>query len=215
MTREFRDRTEAGRLLAEKVGAFPIAGDAIVLALPRGGVPVGHEVARALGIPLDIILVRKLGTPGAEEMAMGAIAEGGVLILNHHLIETLEIPTDVIEEIADQETAELNRRAAAYRADRPPPSLAGRTVILVDDGLATGATMRSAIQAARHQHARRVIVAVPVAPPETCETLGREADKVVCCLTPENLTSIGSWYHDFQQTSDDEVRDYLSKSPPP
>jgi predicted phosphoribosyltransferase len=208
----FRNRTEAGRLLAEKLSAYAGDANAIVLALPRGGLPVGYEVAEALGIPLDVFLVRKLGTPGGEELAMGAIAEGGARLLNKQVIVGLQIPEEAIERVALREAEELERRGVAYRAGRRRPELAGKTVILVDDGLATGATMRVAVQAVRQHHPGKIVVAVPVAPPETCDVLRCEADEVVCYLMPHHLTSVGSWYLNFDQTSDEEVMDYLRKA---
>lgn len=212
MDREFRDRTEAGRILAGRLGSHYGDARAIVLALPRGGVPVGFEIATALGLPLDILIVRKLGVPGGREIAMGAIAEGGACVLNQHVIEGMGVPGDAVAEVEEEEREELERRGAAYRAGRPPASLEGKTVILVDDGLATGATMRVAVMAARQRGATRVIVAIPVAPPETCDLLRTEADEVICLLTPFDLVSVGTWYRDFTQTSDEEVVEYLGRA---
>jgi predicted phosphoribosyltransferase len=187
--------------------------DTIVLGLPRGGVPVAFEIAEALGAPLDVFVVRKLGVPGREELALGAIASGGVRVVNRRVVEQLSIPPDLVEAIAAGEGAELARRERDYRGGRPPRDLTERTVILVDDGLATGATMLAAIRAVRQQRPARVVVAVPVAPHEVCEALRREADEVVCLLTPAAFRSVGTWYDDFSQTSDDEVRALLRASP--
>jgi len=208
-TERFRDRADAGRRLAERLSAYAGRDDVVVLALPRGGVPVAHEVARALGAPLDVFLVRKLGVPGHEELAMGAIASGGVRVLNHPVVESLGIPDDWIQSIAAKEAVELERREREYRGDRPPPELEGRTVILVDDGLATGSTMLAAVRAVRQERPARVVVAVPVAAPEVCQALRAEADEVVCPLTPDQLRSVGLWYDDFTQTTDEEVRRLL------
>ncbi len=210
--RRFRDRREAGRLLAEKLAAYANRPDVIVLALPRGGVPVAYEVARALGTPLDVFLVRKLGLPGHEEFAMGAVASGGVRVLNDDVVRTLQIPNSMIDAVVRRELEELARRARLYRGDRPPPDVRNRTVILVDDGLATGATMQAAIQALRQLQPARIVVAVPTASPETCEELGKEVDEIVCAITPDPFYAVGLWYSDFSQTSDEEVGDLLSSS---
>src|ERR1700687_2200903 len=201
----FRDRREAGRLLAAKLTAYANRPDVIVLALPRGGVPVAYEVARGLGTPLDVFVVRKLGVPGYEELAMGAIATGGVRVLNDQLVERLGIGEQTIEAIAARERQELERRERLYRGDRPPPDVRGRTVILVDDGLATGATMYAAIEALRQQNPARIVVAVPTASPETCEEMKTKADEVICAITPEPFHAVGRWYRDFSQTTDEEV----------
>src|SRR5438093_424686 len=208
----FHDRTDAGRRLAAKLR--PLAGrdDVIVLALPRGGVPVGYEVARALGVPVDVFLVRKLGTPGREELAMGAIASGGVRVLNADVVRALGITPDEIAEAAAREAEELRRREEAYRDGRPAPDLRGKTVILVDDGLATGSTMRAAVAAVRKLGPARVVVAVPVGATETCEEFRSVADDVVCVDTPEPFFAVGNWYEDFAQTTDDEVRELLARS---
>jgi len=206
----FRDRHDAGRLLAAKLGTYANRPDVIVLALPRGGVPVAAEVARALGAPLDVFLVRKLGIPGHEELAMGAIATGGVRVLNDDVVRALHIPDRVIDAVAEQEARELARRERLYRGGRPPLDVRGRTVILVDDGLATGATMLAAVQALRQQRPARMVVAVPIAPPETCEELRAEVDDVICAVTPEPFHAVGLWYEDFSQTTDEEVRDLLA-----
>lgn len=209
MTR-FRDRAEAGRVLAGALGHLAGRDDVVVLALPRGGVPVAHEVARALGAPLDVFLARKLGVPGHRELAMGAVASGGVRVLHQAVIDALAIAPEVIEEVAAREGAELARREQAYRSGRPPLEVAGRTVVVVDDGLATGATMRAAVTALRAQLAGRILVAVPVGPPETCQEMAREADEVVCVRTPRSFHAVGQWYDDFAQTTDDEIRALLA-----
>src|SRR6202140_1626142 len=207
----FRDRPDAGRVLAEKLAAHAKRPDALVLALPRGGVPVAYEVARALGAPLDVFVVRKLGVPGYEEWAMGAVATGGVRVLNDQLVERLGIPAHMIDTIAARERQELARRERLYRGGRPPPDVRGRTVILVDDGLATGATMHAAIEALRQQKPTRIVVAVPTASPETCEEMKTKADDVICAITPEPFQAVGRWYQDFSQTTDEEVEALLSR----
>lgn len=210
--RPFHDRTEAGRLLVGKLAAYANRADVIVLALPRGGVPVAYEVTRALNAPLDVFLVRKLGVPGHEEFAMGAIAAGGVRVLNDQTVRALRISDHVIEAVAAKEQQELDRRARLYRGDRPPPDLRGKTVILVDDGLATGATMLAAVKALRQQQAGRIVTAVPIASPETCEQLRGEVDDIICAVTPEPFYAVGYWYEDFSQATDAEVRDLLARS---
>ena len=205
----FRDRRDAGRLLAEKLAAYANRPDALVLALPRGGVPVAYEVARALGAPLDVFVVRKLGVPGYEELAMGAVATGGVRVLNDQLVERLGIPEQMIDAVAAREL--LARRERRYRGGRPPPDVRGRTVILVDDGLATGATMHAAIEALRQQKPTRIVVAVPTASPETCEEMKTKADDVICAITPAPFQAVGRWYQDFSQTTDEEVEALLSR----
>jgi len=212
MQRPFRDRREAGRFLATKLAAYTHRPDVLVLALPRGGVPVAYEVARALDVPLDVFLVRKLGIPGHEELAMGAVATGGVRVLNDQVVGSLRIPDYVIAAVAAKEQQELARRERLYRSNRPPPDVRGRTVILVDDGLATGATMLAAIKALRQQQPARIVVAVPTASPETCEELKAEVDEIICAVTPEPFYAVGLWYDDFSQTTDDEVRDLLARS---
>ena len=209
MARRFRDRSEAGRILAEKLAAYANRPDVLVLALPRGGVPVGFEVARALNVPLDIFLVRKLGVPGHEELAMGAIASGGVRVLNDDVVRHLRIPDEIIVTVAKKEQQELERRESAYRGDRASPEIRDRTIILIDDGLATGSTMRAAAEALRKQQPDKVIVAVPIASPETCDEFRTEVDEIVCARTPQPFYSVGIWYEDFSQTSDEEVRDLL------
>src|ERR1700736_1419657 len=208
----FHDRREAGLLLAAKLAAYANHPDVVVLALPRGGVPVAYEIARALRAPLDVFVVRKLGVPGYEELAMGALATGGVRVLNDQVVERLGIPQHVINAVAAREQQELARRERLYRGDRPPPDLRGRTVILVDDGLATGATMLAAVNALRQQQAGRIVVAVPIAPPETCEQLRGEVDDIICAVTPEPFYAVGCWYEDFSQATDEEVRDLLARS---
>jgi erythromycin esterase-like protein/predicted phosphoribosyltransferase len=209
----FRDRSEAGRLLAERLRRrYAGQDDLLVLGLPRGGVPVAFEIALALDAPLDVFVVRKLGIPGHEELAFGAIASGGTRVVNRRLLKTIDIPAEWVEAIEAKESRELARRERDYRGDRPPLDLAGRTVILVDDGLATGFTMLAAIEAVQQEHPARVVVAVPVAPQDVCEALGRVADEAVCLRTPADFQSVGTWYDDFSQTSDDEVRALLQRS---
>lgn len=209
MLTRFHDRREAGRHLATALRPL-VAGEPLqVLALPRGGVPVGYEVALALGAPLDVFLVRKLGLPGQEELAMGAIAEGGVQVLNRDVIEPLRIPQRVIEQVAASEQAELARRQRLYRGDAAPADLRGRTVLVVDDGLATGSTMAAAVAGIRAQDPARIVVAVPVASREAMAALREVADECVSALTPAAFGGVGQWYEDFRQTSDDEVRALL------
>jgi erythromycin esterase-like protein/predicted phosphoribosyltransferase len=211
----FRNRNEAGRLLANKLTAYANRPDVLVLALPRGGVPVAYEVARALGAPLDVFVVRKLGVPGHEELAMGAIATGGVRVLNDQIVQRLRIPEYIVDAVAAREQPELRRRERLYRGGRPPPQVRGRTVILVDDGLATGATMRAAIMALRQLQPARIVVAIPTGSPETCEELKAEVDEVVCAITPDPFLAVGHWYEDFSQTTDEEVRDLLARRQQP
>ncbi|HEX8201614.1 MAG TPA: phosphoribosyltransferase [Isosphaeraceae bacterium] len=208
----FRDRREAGRVLAEGLAEYAGRPDVLVLALPRGGVPVGFEVARALGAPLDAFLVRKLGVPGHEELALGAIASGGVRLLNDDVVRRLQIPPEVIDAVAAAQGEELERRQRAYRGDRPAPPVRDRVGILVDDGLATGASMRAAVAALRRQGPARIVVAVPVAARSTCAELRGEVDRVVCARTPEPFRAVGLWYEDFSQTTDEEVRDLLAQA---
>lgn len=212
MNQPFRDRRDAGRLLAEKLSTYANRPDVIVLALPRGGVPVAYEVARSLNVPLDVFPVRKLGVPGHEELAMGAIAPGGLRILNQEVVRALGIPEYAIDSVAAKEQQELTRRERLYRGDRPALNVRGKTVILVDDGLATGATMLAAIKALRQQQAGRIVVAVPIASPETCDQMRQHVDDIVCAVTPEPFYAVGLWYENFSQTSDEEVRDLLSRA---
>lgn len=207
--RAFQDRQEAGRALAARLQKYAGRSDVIVLALPRGGVPVAYEVAEALGAPLDLFLVRKLGTPGHRELAMGAIASGGVRVLNDEVVRWYGIPPEAIEAVAREEQRELERRENAYREGRPAASLEGKIVILVDDGLATGSTMRAAVQAARQRNPSKVIVAVPVGARDTCDELSAAADEVLCARMPEPFSAVGQWYLNFEQTTDDEVRQLL------
>jgi predicted phosphoribosyltransferase len=208
----FSDRRQAGRELARLLPATLGSGDVVVLALPRGGVPVAYEIARTLGAPLDVFLVRKLGTPGHPELAMGAIASGGITVLNDDVVRHLNVPRELIDAVAKREQAELERREAAYRHGRPLPSLGNRTVILVDDGLATGSTMKAAVEAVKQQQPARVIVAVPVGAPDTCRALGNIADEVICAHRPAQFSAVGEWYRDFTQTTDEEVTDLLGKA---
>ena len=201
----FRDRADGGRQLARLLAEYADREDVIVLALPRGGVPVGVEIARSLHAPLDVFLVRKLGVPGHDELAMGAIASGGVRVLSHDIITQLGISTAAIDAVTEREQAELDRRDRMYRGDRPQAPLANRTVILVDDGLATGATMEAAILAARQSAPARIVVAAPVGAAETCQRLRTIADEVVCASAPDYFQAVGLWYERFDQTTDDEV----------
>jgi predicted phosphoribosyltransferase len=209
----FKDRHEAGVVLASRLVAFRDRADVLVLGLPRGGVPVADEVARALHAPLDIFLVRKLGLPGHEELAMGAIASGGVRVLNSDVVDWYRVPGPVIDRVARNEQQELERREREYRGGRPAIDLHGKVVLLVDDGLATGSSMRAAVQAVRAQKPAQVIVAVPVGAPDTCRDLQALADQVVCARTPEPFSAVGLWYRDFSQTSDEEVRRLVQGSP--
>src|SRR5688572_16659497 len=211
----FRDRSEAGRRLAERLQGYARRSDVIVLALPRGGVPVGYEVARALGAPLDIFLVRKLGVPGQEEFAMGAIASGGVRVMSQDIVRRLGLTQADVERVAAREQRELMRREEAYRGTRAAPDLTGRTVILIDDGLATGSTMRAAVTAVRASQPARIVVAAPVAAADTCRDLHGEADAVVCSQTPEPFYGVGYWYTDFSQTTDEEVQTLLARARQP
>jgi len=208
----FRDRADAGRLLAERLSHYAGRDDVLVLGLPRGGVPVAAEVARALGAPLDVFLVRKLGLPGQEELAMGAIASGGARVLNEELVETLAIPEALIDAVAAREEEELRRRERLYRGERTPPEVEGKTVILVDDGLATGSSMRAAVAALRRRRPARIVVAVPTAPVSTCEELRPEVDELVCARTPQPFYAVGIWYENFNQTTDEEVRRLLAEA---
>jgi predicted phosphoribosyltransferase len=208
----YRNRKEAGAYLAEHLAAYRDRDDVIVLALPRGGVPVAYEVARALPAPLDVFIVRKIGLPGAEEFAVGAIASGGVRLLDEDLIERYGVSRAAVDAVIADEERELERRERQYRGDRELPDLTGKTVILVDDGLATGSTMRAAVAALRREGAARIVVAVPVASPETCQLLEHEVDDIVCAVTPQPFYAVGLWYADFAQTSDREVHELLDRT---
>lgn len=208
----FRDRRDAGQKLAQELRAYANRSDVLVLALPRGGVPVAFEVAKALNAPLDIFLVRKLGVPGHEELAMGAIASGGVRVLNDTVVDALNIPDRLIDAVAERERQELERRERAYRGDRPKPEVQGKTVILVDDGLATGASMRAAVEGLRTRDPASIVIAVPTAAPETCEAFEDTVEDVVCAETPQPFFGVGFWYEDFSQTTDEEVRTLLSRA---
>jgi putative phosphoribosyl transferase len=207
MDAKFHDRRAAGRLLARKLRRYEAKPNLLVLALPRGGVPVAYEVARSLGAPLDVFVVRKLGFPGHEEYALGAIASGGVQVMNP--LFDGRVPEQQVQAVVAREQAELLRREAHFRGDRPPVSARGKTVLLVDDGLATGSSMRAAVQALRALSPARIVVAVPIAAPDTCQALGHQVDDIECGLTPEPFHAVGSWYEDFTQTSDDEVLELL------
>lgn len=207
----FQNRIEAGQQLATRLKVYADRPNVLVLGLPRGGVPVAYEVAKALHAPLDICLVRKLGVPGHKELAMGAIASGGVRVLNYDVVSWLGISGKTIDEVAARELKELQRRDRVYRGDRPQPEIRDRIVILVDDGIATGSTMRAAISVLERQQPAYLVVAVPVAPPQTCDALRAEIDDVVCLMTPESFYAIGVWYEDFSQTTDDEVSELLAK----
>lgn len=210
----FRDRAEAGRALATKLMGFAGRGDVVVLALPRGGAVIGYEVAQALNAPLDVFVVRKLGTPGQPELAMGAIASGGVIVLNPDVVHGLNIPDTVIREVAAREQQEVERREQEYRGNRAPLPLRRQAVILVDDGLATGSTMRAAVIAVRDRDPAAIVVAAPVAAVSTCSELRSESevDHVICLATPEHFQAVGQWYEEFPQVSDEEVRELLARS---
>jgi predicted phosphoribosyltransferase len=214
-SRRFHDRAEAGRLLADRLRHYAGRDDVIVLALPRGGVPVGYEVAKALGAPLDVFVVRKLGVPGYEELAMGAIASGGLIVLNREALQALPITEADIQRAAAAELRELERREEAYRGGYDPPDVEGKTVILVDDGLATGSTMRAAALAVRQLNPARVVVAVPVAAAETCDDFRDVVDEIVCSVTPRPFRAVGLWYEDFSQTSDEEAGELLTRANEP
>ena len=214
ISHRFRDRSEAGRYLGEELRqrGYTAGVDLIVLALPRGGVPVGYEVSRALNAPLDVFVVRKVGVPGHEELAMGAVASGGVNVVNEDVLDMLRIPRAMFQVVALKELQEVERREKEYRGDKARPDLKGKTVILVDDGLATGSTMLAAVRAVRLAGAERIVVAVPVAAEQTCDAFRQEVDDVICAITPEPFHAVGIWYEDFSQTSDEEVRELLRKS---
>ncbi len=212
MIARFQNRPDAGRRLAAELAAYAHRPDVIVLALPRGGVPVGYEVARGLDASLDVFVVRKLGLPWQEELAMGALASGGVRILDENLIRIAHVSAEDLRRVTEVEQAELARRERQYRGERPFPDIAGKTVILVDDGLATGSTMRAAVAALRLEQPARIVVAVPVAAPETCAAFRDVADEIVCAETPEPFHAVGLWYEDFSQTSDTEVHELLERA---
>jgi len=211
----FEDRFEAGRILASRLTEFARRSEVVVLALPRGGVPVSYEVAQGLRAPLDVFVVRKLGTPGQEELAMGALAPGGVTVLNREVIQALGISQPTIDAVIDREQRELERREREYREGRPPVEVQGRTAILVDDGLATGSSMRVAAKALRRRSAARIVVAVPVSSPITCADFETEVDKIVCAATPEPFWAVGQWYRSFPQITDCEVRELLARAAAP
>lgn len=212
ITKFFKNRSEAGRFLAQKLEEYTNNPNVVVLALPRGGVPVAYEVADALKAPLDIFVVRKLGVPGYDELAMGAIATGGIRVLNSRVVDYLDISDETIEAVATREQRELERRERLYRVTRPALDVRGRTVIIVDDGMATGSTMRAAVRALKEQQPKKVIVAVPVGARETCESFAKEVDTMcVCAITPEPFDGVGLWYRDFKQTSAEEVRQLLTR----
>ncbi|HEU4710072.1 MAG TPA: phosphoribosyltransferase [Pyrinomonadaceae bacterium] len=213
ITTLFKDRAEGGRYLAQKLSQYANDPNVIVLALPRGGVPVGYEVAQALKAPLDVFVVRKLGVPGFEECAMGAIASGGIRVLNDNLIAYLRVPVDVVDKITAEELTELERRERLYRGTRAPVDVTGHTVIIVDDGLATGSTMRAAVEALRKRNPKEIVVAVPVGARDTCDSFKNEVDTIaVCAITPEPFNAVGMWYRDFSQTTDAEVQRLLRRA---
>ncbi len=209
---QFKDRRDAGKVLAQNLSAYQGRSDVIIFALPRGGVPVAYEVALALNAPLDVFIVRKLGLPGHEELALGAIASGGVRVLNEDIIQALHIPENLINIVAQRELQELQRRAELYRGDRPPLNARDKTAILIDDGLATGASMRAAVIGVRAQNPARIVIAVPTAAPETCDAFEFKVDEIVCSMTPEPFLGVGKWYEDFSQVTDEEVRTLLEEA---
>ena len=208
----FPDRRDAGAALARALAPYTGRADVIVLALPRGGVPVAYEVARALDAPLDVFVVRKLGLPGPDALAMGAVASGGLVVFNRDVIGTVGLGEDDVARVLRAEQRELQRREQLYRDDRPSPPVEGKTVILVDDGLATGSSMLAAVAALRERRPARIVVAVPIGAADTCSELRRYADEVICAVTPEPFYGVGAWYQDFSQTTDDEVRDLLQRA---
>ena len=208
----FKDRRDAGRILTQKLSAYARGQNALILALPRGGVPVAYEVALTLNVPMDIFIVRKLGLPGREELAIGAIASGGIRILNRDIIRMLSIPEEVINFVARRELQELQRRERLYRGNRPSPEVRDQTIILIDDGLATGASMRAAVAGVRAQNPARIVVAVPAAAAETCDAFRSEVEEVVCAITPEPFYGVSRWYEDFSQVTDEEVRTLLEEA---
>jgi putative phosphoribosyl transferase len=208
----FKDRVDAGKKLAKELSKYANRSDVLILALPRGGVPVAFEVAKELNVKMDVFIVRKLGVPGNEELAMGAIASDNIRVLNEDVVRSFQIPERVIDMIAENELRELERREHAYRGDRPKPEVSGSIVILIDDGLATGATMRAAAAALKTKNPAKIVVAVPTAARDTCEFFGREVDEVICMTTPEPFYGVGAWYGDFSQTTDKEVCELLEKA---
>ena len=208
----FRNRTEAGQILASKLTKYLNQVNTIILALPRGGVPVGYEIGKELGLPVDIFVVRKLGVPGHEELAMGAIASGGVRHINRDVVDQLRIDSETIDVASRREQKEIERREQLYRGQRPPVDVRNKTVILVDDGLATGSTMRAAIAALRQHRPARIVVAVPAAAPQTCSEIADEVDEIICAATPEPFYAVGQWYQEFSQTTDEEVRELLGRA---
>ncbi len=208
----YKNRFEAGTVLAERLSQYAHRDDVLVLGLPRGGVPVAYAVAERLGAPLDVFIVRKLGVPGHEELAMGAIASNGIRVLNENVMAALNIPLNLVDEVTKAEQRELERREREYRDDRPRPDVRGKTVILIDDGLATGSTMRAAVQALVPQRPARIVVAVPTAPPDVCDEFKRLVDETICAITPEPFYGVGLWYDDFSQTTDQQVRELLYES---
>jgi predicted phosphoribosyltransferase len=211
----FHDRVDAGRQLAVELSDYANQSDVLVLGLPRGGVPVAFEVARALNATLDVFLVRKLGLPGYEELAMGAIASGGIRVMNDDVMRMANVSPSMVEAVTEREKRELARREREYRGNRPQPEIRGHTVILVDDGLATGSTMRAAAEALKLEKPKRLIVAVPVAAPDTCDAFRDQVDEIICAITPEPFHAVGLWYEDFSQTSDEEVRELLRRAQAP
>lgn len=209
----YKNRAEAGKQLTEKLSHYANQPDVLVLGLPRGGVPVAYQIANALNVPMDVFMVRKLGLPGQEELAMGAVASGGIRVLNEEVVNKLNIPDDIISTATSREREELRRREQAYRDDRPAPHIANQTVILVDDGLATGTTMQAAIKAVKSQQPAKVVVAVPTAAPQTCRAIEREVDEIHCLSTPEPFLGVGNWYEEFPQVSDAAVREILKEEP--
>ncbi len=208
----FNDRTDAGRRLAKRLSEYANRDDVLILALPRGGVPVAFEVAKELNVKMDVFIVRKLGVPGNEELAMGAIASDNIRVLNEDVVRSFQIPQRVIDEASAKELKELERRERIYRGNRPKPNISGLTVILIDDGLATGATMRAAAAAVKTKNPAKVVIAVPVAAPDTCSDFRDEVDEIVCVATPEPFYGVGAWYEDFSQTTDKEVCDLLDRT---
>ncbi|MGI5991829.1 MAG: phosphoribosyltransferase [Methanosarcina sp.] len=208
----FNDRVDAGRKLAKDLLKYANRSDVLILALPRGGVPVAFEVAKELNVKMDVFIVRKLGVPGNEELAMGAIASDNIRVLNEDVVMSFQIPERVIDMVAENERKELERRERAYRGDRPKPEIEGSTVILIDDGLATGATMRAAAAALKTKNPAKIVIAVPTAAPDTCEIFRKEVDEIICLATPEPFYGVGAWYEDFSQTTDKEVCELLDKA---